>query len=545
MASAYARRHGLGVRADVAVAHGGGQGVDELRCDGLRVGQSARGGQVPGEGVGEPVGEQRAEDGGADAAADLPEVGVCAGGGAEVGGAHGVLHGEHEDRHHHADAGAEHGRPDAVVQPGRVGVQAGQQPHAEGGQGAAEDRGEAVAAGAADELPGDDRGEDDAARHGQHEQAGLGGRGAVDHLQEARQVAGRAEQGDADDQAHQRGDVEDGVAEQPQGDDGFGREALGEHEEQRADDGAGGQAEDRAGAPGVLGAAPAGQQHQAGGGGGQQQGAGHVEAGPGGGPGELEDDGDDGQGEQAEGHVDVEAPAPGEVVGEVAAEQRSGDRGEAERGADEAHVAAALPGRHDVRDDRLYADHESARADALQGAPGDELVHRGRPAGQRGAGDEDDDGELEDALAAVEVAELAVDGQADRRGEQVGGDRPGHPVQAVQLADDPRQRGGDDHLLQGGEQQREHEPAEDQAHPAGPESGDRCGGRVRRRGGRRGAGSVLGGRGGPLVPHLGDPAHVPLPSSRLPHRSRVVRQRAAGARGYGGPPPLRVIHSNR
>ena len=79
--------------------------------------------------------------------------------------------------------------------------------------------------------------------------------------------------------------------------------------------------------------------------------------------------------------------------------------------------------------------------------------------------------ELEDALAAEEVAELAVDGQADGGGEQIGGDRPGHPVQAVQLADDLGQRGGDDHLLQRGEEQGEHQGGEDQADPAGAESG--------------------------------------------------------------------------
>ena len=109
------------------------------------------------------------------------------------------------------------------------------------------------------------------------------------------------------------------------------------------------------------------------------------------------------------------------------------------------------------------------RADALDGAEGDQLVHGPRPAGQRGADDEDDDGEQEDALAAEEVAELAVDGQPDGGGEQVGGDRPGHLVQAVQFADDLRERGGDDGLVERGEQQREHQPEEDQPDAAGAE----------------------------------------------------------------------------
>ncbi|GAB2888487.1 hypothetical protein GCM10027074_65990 [Streptomyces deserti] len=188
----------------------------------------------------------------------------------------------------------------------------------------------------------------------------------------------------------------------------------------------------------------------------------------------------------------------------VAAEQRPGHGRDPEGGAEQAHVAAPPPGRHDVRDDRLDADQEPARADALQGAEGDQLVHGLRPAGECGAGDEDDDRELEDALAAEQVAELAVDRQSDGGGEQVGGDRPGHPVQAVQLADDLRERGGDDHLLQGGEQQRRQQPEEDQPHTA----------RARFGGGGRRRGGVLRGRFGRFVVHRSDPAHVPLPSSR-------------------------------
>ncbi|MEY9485079.1 hypothetical protein RKD26_000873 [Streptomyces calvus] len=389
------------------------------------------------------------------------------------------------------------------MQPGCAGLQAGQQPHAGHGEGAADEGVPPVAAGAADELPGDDGGADDAARHGQHQQSGLGGRGPVDHLEIGRQVAGGAEQGDADHQAHQCADVEDRVPEQPQRDEGFGGEALDEEEEQAGRGGAGGEPMDDAGVPGVLGAAPAGQQDQAGGGGGEQQGAEDVEAGPGAGFGQFQREGDDGHGDDAEGHVDVEAPAPGVVVGEVAAEQRAGDGGEAEGGADESHEAGALPCGHDVRDDRLDADHQAARADALHGAVGDQLVHGGGAAGEGGADDEDEDGELEDALAAEEVAELAVDRQSDGGGEQIGGDRPGHPVQAVQLTDDLRERGGDDHLLQGGEQQRRHQREEDQPDPA----------RTRGGGGWRGWRALGRWCRDRLVLRQSDPAHVPLPSS--------------------------------
>lgn len=89
---------------------------------------------------------------------------------------------------------------------------------------------------------------------------------------------------------------------------------------------------------------------------------------------------------------------------------------------------------------------------------------------QRGADDEHGDGELEDALAAEEVAELAVDRQTDGGGQEIGGDRPGHLVEAVQLADDLRERGGDDHLVERCQQQRQHESEEDHPDPARAEA---------------------------------------------------------------------------
>lgn len=236
----------------------------------------------------------------------------------------------------------------------------GQQPHAEDREGAADDRVRLVAAGTADELPGDDGGADDAAHHGKHQEPGLRGAGAVDHLEEGREVAGGSEERDSDDQADQRGDVEDAVPEQPQGDEGFGREALGDDEERRRGDGARRESQDDPRAPGVLGASPTGQQDQAGRGGGQEQHSEEVDPPSDGGLRQFQYDGDDGQREQAEGHVDVEAPPPGEVVREVAAQQGSRDRGETERGTDQPHEPAALPRRHDVRDDRLDADHEAA-----------------------------------------------------------------------------------------------------------------------------------------------------------------------------------------
>lgn len=210
------------------------------------------------------------------------------------------------------------------------------------------------------------------------------------------------------------------------------------------------------------------------------------------------------------------------MVGAEAADQRPGHRGEPEGRTDQAHVAAAGPGRDEIGDDRLDADHEPAAAGALDRAEGDEFVHAPRPARQRRAGGEDEEGEEEDGLAAEEITELAVERQSDGGGQEVGRHRPGHRVQAVQFADDLRERGGHDGLVEGGEQQRRHQPGEDQAHAAG------AGRRHRGGAGARAAGPVVHGRPrrrcrgarcgrtGPLDPFTqGGPAHVLLPSSRL------------------------------
>ncbi len=187
------------------------------------------------------------------------------------------------------------------------------------------------------------------------------------------------------------------------------------------------------------------------------------------------------------------------------------------------------------------------------------------PAGQRGGGDEDDEREDEDALAAEQVAKSAVYGQYGGAGEEVGRDGPGDGGAAVRLAGDARQRGGHEALVEcgerGGEQQRRQQGGAWEPRPKRSASGAR----------RRGAG--LGGRargpgfGGKEVFVLrcrcpDGPAHVLLPSSRLLRRPVVAfhdnhgqarrfigEGRPAGLRagrsGCGGLPCRYENHSNR
>ena len=177
----------------------------------------------------------------------------------------------------------------------------------------------------------------------------------------------------------------------------------------------------------------------------------------------VEHGGDHEQGHRPDRQVDVEDPAPAQVVDEEAAEQRADDGRDAEDAAEEAGVAAALARRDDVADDGHRRHHQAAGAETLQRAEPDQLRHRLAGPAERGADQEEDDGELEHRLAAVEVAELPVQRPGHRRRQQVAGHHPRDVLEPVQVADDRRQRGRDDRLVERREQQDEHQRAEDQA----------------------------------------------------------------------------------
>ena len=332
------------------------------------------------------------------------------------------------------------------------------------GAGCAGDREELVAAGGGHDATGGDRRDQQPADEREHEQAGHGRAHVVDRLQEEAEVGDRAEQRDPGDQPDQARDVEDAAAEQVPRDDRLGRVPLGEQEQRCQDDEAGPEADDDGRAPGVGGAAPDAEQHDAGRRGGQQEHAEDVEPGAVVVPGQVQREDDHGQRDDPDRDVDIEDPAPAHVVGQVAADQRARDGRDAEYGADEAYILAPLTRRHHVPDDRLRPDHQAAGAHALQRAEGDQLVHVLGQAGQHRAGQEDTDREDEQALAAEQVPQLAVDRQPDRRRQQVGGRYPGQLADPVQVPDDGRERGGHDRLVQRGEKHRQHQRDEDDGH---------------------------------------------------------------------------------
>src|SRR6266702_1239967 len=157
---------------------------------------------------------------------------------------------------------------------------------------------------------------------------------------------------------------------------------------------------------------------------------------------------DDRHGQYPERQVDVKDPSPGQLVDEEAAEQRSDQGGEPPYRSEQTLVATAIARRYQVADRGDDRNHQASAADALHEAEADELGHGPAHPAERRSGQEHHDRRLQDDLAAVEIAELAVDRSDDGRSEEIRGHDPGEVRQSSQLADAGRQRGRDDGLIE-------------------------------------------------------------------------------------------------
>ena len=209
--------------------------------------------------------------------------------------------------------------------------------------------------------------------------------------------------------------------------------------------------DDAAVGPGVRGAAPLQREQQAHDGGHEDDGADGIEllealpeadgrallA-----LGALEEEHDDAAGDGAERQVDVEAPAPGDVVGEGAAHEGAGHAGDAVHGADEARVDGPLPQRHRVGDDEQRAREQPRAAQPRDGPPHDQRRRVGRHAADQAAHLEDEEREQEGPLDAEEGVELAEEQLEGARREQIGRAVPAAAMRGQYFAPNGRYREG-------------------------------------------------------------------------------------------------------
>jgi hypothetical protein len=351
-------------------------------------------------------------------------------GGARDGGAvERRVGGRHRRHHRRAERDAADEEDDADQPERRVAVQ---QRERDGGHRHQRDpeRGHAPAADAVGERAGD--------RHGQRraqplrglQQPGVERALAAGDLEEQRQQQHRAEEGGGDQEGGHRRRGEGALGEQPHvdqwprgpqrvQDEGADQQHPGE---QRQPGGDGAQAAVRRG----LGEAED-EQAEAGG---EQRQAEQVEAaGVLGGlgarqPAQPHEDADD-----ADRHVDVEDPAPRQVVDDQAADHRSEHRSHEHGHADDAHHAADALGAGRLGQQDHADRHDHAAADALHDAEGDQ---RGQVPGQAAedrAGDEEDDRGQPHAAGAEALGGPAGERDDHGQGEQVAG---GHPLHVIE-----------------------------------------------------------------------------------------------------------------
>ena len=190
-----------------------------------------------------------------------------------------------------------------------------------------------------------------------------------------RQERQRAEKSNADQEAEDDRDGERAALEEVQGQDRLGGTAFpdGKRDQQDRADAEG--ADDLAGRPWIGDACP-GQgdedgEHSAH----QQQDAQPVDVHPTVTAESGQKDHKRSQCHDPEGQVDVEDPAPAEIVGDESADQRANDAAQAEDAHDQAHPASALPGGENIADGRGAERHHGPASNPGNSARGDQLAH--------------------------------------------------------------------------------------------------------------------------------------------------------------------------
>jgi hypothetical protein len=162
------------------------------------------------------------------------------------------------------------------------------------------------------------------------------------------------------------------------------------------------------------------------------------------------------------GQVDVEAPAPADVVGKGAAQQGPRNARDPPHGADQAEGHGPLAQGQGVGQDDDAAGEQAGGADAGQGPADDERVARGRDGADQAANLEDEHGGQVGPLDAEHAVERAVGGLQRGRGQQVGGAVPADVLDGLKLARDGAQGGRDDGLVQRDEEDGQAQRGDDE-----------------------------------------------------------------------------------
>ena len=132
--------------------------------------------------------------------------------------------------------------------------------------------------------------------------------------------------------------------------------------------------------------------------------------------------------QHAERHVDIKAPAPGELIGQIAADDRAQYRADHNAHAENAHGAADFAARIGVEQDRLRQRHQGGAEHALQQAEQHHFRQGGRHAAQHGGDGEAGQREGEQPRPPKLRRDPGRDRRCDGRGDEIGGQNPGDLV---------------------------------------------------------------------------------------------------------------------
>ena len=289
-----------------------------------------------------------------------------------------ILHRDRADGEGRAGAEADAGGQHFDRHERRAAGDAGERAEAQAGEGDAEQGDALVVREARDQLAAGRRAQDGAEQQAEQRHAGFRRRQAEIGLQVDRQVDGKADIGGLQQEDRQRPGENDAVAKDLQRNQGL----LRPHEpkrEQRPEDRRGGDdAENFGREPRIGAAAPVEREKQQRGRHDQQERSEAVD------PvlfaracQFLERIVDDRHRHEPERQVDPEDQRPMQMLGEGAAEQRSGNAGDGPHARDPRRIARTLHRRHEIADNRLRQREQAAAADALDGPPGDEHRHVG------------------------------------------------------------------------------------------------------------------------------------------------------------------------
>ena len=124
-------------------------------------------------------------------------------------------------------------------------------------------------------------------------------------------------------------------------------------------------------------------------------------------------------------------------------------------------VLATLARIEHVSNDRESDREQRTGTKTLDRAERDELPHRLREAREQRPDKEHGDREEKNGAATEEVRQLSVDRPADRRRKDVRRKCPRVDVVATKVGDDPRERGTDDGLIEGREEQSKEDSGDD------------------------------------------------------------------------------------